>query len=75
MADKELKDKTLKCVGCGTEFLWSVREQEFFRQKKLMNEPKRCSPCRKKKQERYGQRPPTQPPIAQNEDHLLGHDE
>ena len=27
----DLSDKTLKCVGCGKEFVFSVGEQMYFR--------------------------------------------
>ena len=42
----EFKDKTLKCVDCGAEFIFTAREQEFYAEKGFQNEPKRCKPCR-----------------------------
>jgi len=42
----EFKDKTLKCVDCGAEFIFSARDQEFYAEKGFQNEPKRCKPCR-----------------------------
>jgi CxxC-x17-CxxC domain-containing protein len=39
-------DKSLKCVECGAEFVFSSGEQERFAQLGFTNEPKRCSPCR-----------------------------
>ncbi len=42
----ELKDKTIKCCDCGTEFVFTVKEQEFYAEKGFTNEPKRCKPCR-----------------------------
>lgn len=47
MAD--YKDKTIKCVDCGTEFIFSARDQEFYAEKGFTNEPKRCKPCRDKR--------------------------
>ena len=44
MAD--FKDKTIKCVDCGTEFVFTASEQEFYAEKGFTNEPKRCKPCR-----------------------------
>lgn len=41
----ELKDKTLICVDCGEEFIFSVGEQRYFISKGL-SIPKRCSECR-----------------------------
>ena len=35
------EDKTLKCVECGTEFVFSASEQEFYAEKGFTNEPKR----------------------------------
>ena len=46
-----MADKEIKCIGCGTTFTWSEREQELFRKRKLEHEPKRCIPCRAKKRE------------------------
>ena len=40
------EDKTLKCVECGNEFVFSASEQEFYAEKGFTNEPKRCSSCR-----------------------------
>lgn len=45
----EYKDKTIKCVDCGTEFVFTARDQEFYAEKGFTNEPKRCKPCRDKK--------------------------
>ena len=28
MAETEYKDKTIKCVDCGTEFVFTARDQE-----------------------------------------------
>jgi CxxC-x17-CxxC domain-containing protein len=40
------QDKTLSCRDCHQPFLFTASEQEFFVQKNLENEPKRCSNCR-----------------------------
>ena len=45
----EYKDKTIKCIDCGTEFIFTVRDQEFYHEKGFSNEPKRCKECREKK--------------------------
>lgn len=39
------EDKTLVCVECGKEFIFSAGEQKFYAEKQLMNEPKRCKAC------------------------------
>lgn len=38
-------DKTIKCIECAKVFIFSVKDQQFF---KTMNftEPKRCKPCK-----------------------------
>ncbi len=52
-----MEDKTLVCVDCGQEFIFTVGEQEFYKEKQLASEPKRCKACRdKKKQGRRGNR-------------------
>ena len=45
----EYTDKTIKCVDCGTEFVFTARDQEFYAEKGFTNEPKRCKACRDKK--------------------------
>ncbi len=40
------RDKTLQCRDCGREFVFTVREQEFYASKGLMNDPSRCPECR-----------------------------
>ena len=39
-------DKTLKCRECGSDFVFTAGEQEFYQQKGLMNQPGRCPSCR-----------------------------
>ncbi|HRI04758.1 MAG TPA: zinc-ribbon domain containing protein [Pyrinomonadaceae bacterium] len=40
------EDKTIQCVGCSDDFIWSAGEQLFYAQKDLLNPPKRCKPCK-----------------------------
>lgn len=40
------EDKTLSCRNCHQPFTFTAGEQEFFAQKSLVNEPKRCPDCR-----------------------------
>jgi hypothetical protein len=42
-----LNDKTITCVDCGQEFIFTVNEQEFYKEKGFDNEPKRCPDCRR----------------------------
>lgn len=50
------EDKTLVCIDCGTEFIFTAGEQEFYDTKGFTNEPKRCPDCRaaRKRQRRGG---------------------
>ena len=46
------QDETLKCEDCGSEFVFSVGEQEFYAEKGLTNKPKRCPDCRKARRQK-----------------------
>ena len=50
----EFQDKTLTCVDCGAEFVWTAGEQLFFADKNFKNEPKRCKACKAKRANRPG---------------------
>ena len=39
-------DRTLTCVDCGTEFIHSAADQEYYAQKGFVSDPKRCPSCR-----------------------------
>jgi CxxC-x17-CxxC domain-containing protein len=64
------QDRTLKCVECGSDFIFSADGQEYHASKGFMNDPKRCTTCRERRRaERgggggfsggYGSRPPRQ---------------
>ncbi|MGB6677393.1 MAG: zinc-ribbon domain containing protein [Terriglobales bacterium] len=45
----EFQDKMLKCVDCGTDFVFTSGEQLFFHDKQFRNEPKRCKTCKAKR--------------------------
>lgn len=45
----EIKDKEIICRECGSAFIWTAGEQEFFSDKGLVNIPTRCPICRKKR--------------------------
>jgi CxxC-x17-CxxC domain-containing protein len=40
------QDKTLTCVDCGEQFVFTASEQAFYAERGFTNEPKRCAPCR-----------------------------
>ena len=48
----EFQDRILRCVDCGTEFIWTAGEQQFFADKNFKNEPKRCKACKAKRASR-----------------------
>lgn len=48
-------DAIFKCVDCGTEFLFSAKEQHFWYEERRFyvdSYPKRCPDCRKKERAR-----------------------
>jgi CxxC-x17-CxxC domain-containing protein len=54
--EKYMSDKQLLCKDCGNTFVFTEREQEFYKEKQFQNEPQRCPACRaaKKQQIRTG---------------------
>jgi len=48
----EFQDKELTCENCRQEFTWDAGEQEFFREKGLTSELKRCQECRQANKQR-----------------------
>ncbi len=45
---EEKKDKLIVCKDCGKEFVFPVRDQEFYAEKGF-SEPARCKECRDKR--------------------------
>lgn len=46
-----MPDKTLSCKDCGSEFVFSEGEQEFYKEKGFENEPLRCPDCRRRRKQ------------------------
>ena len=42
-----MEDKKIVCKDCGKEFIFTVGEQEFYKEKGFENDPVRCTECRK----------------------------
>ncbi len=42
-----MPDKTIMCKDCGTEFVFTENEQNFYKEKGFENEPLRCADCRR----------------------------
>jgi len=49
-----IQDKSIQCSDCGSTFIFTAGEQEFFKTKGLTSEPKRCSPCRQANRQTRG---------------------
>src|SRR6185436_8674418 len=49
-------DKIITCRDCGTDFVFTSGEQEFYAQKGFTNEPTRCSSCRQQRKAGGGSR-------------------
>jgi CxxC-x17-CxxC domain-containing protein len=39
-------DRTLVCVDCGSPFVHTAADQEFYAQRQFSSDPKRCGTCR-----------------------------
>ena len=50
----EFQDRILKCVDCGSDFIFTAGEQLFFHDKQFKNEPKRCKGCKSKRMTALG---------------------
>ncbi|HMQ02707.1 MAG TPA: zinc-ribbon domain containing protein [Pyrinomonadaceae bacterium] len=50
--ESEFTDLQIKCGDCSKDFVWTAGEQAFFRDKNLLNPPKRCKECKQAKNER-----------------------
>ncbi|CAA9586986.1 MAG: hypothetical protein AVDCRST_MAG18-4026 [uncultured Thermomicrobiales bacterium] len=48
------QDRTLTCADCGQDFTWTAGEQEFYAQRGLTNEPRRCPDCRRARKSQQG---------------------
>jgi len=48
----DIEDTNITCIDCGKDFVWTVGEQIFFRDKGLQNPPKRCKECKQAKNNR-----------------------
>lgn len=50
----EFQDKTLACRDCSSSFVFTVGEQEFYKEKGFVNEPVRCGQCRNARKNSQG---------------------
>ena len=50
-----MPDKQIQCKECGKDFIFTQKEQDFYKEKEFKNEPQRCPECRtQRKQVRRG---------------------
>jgi CxxC-x17-CxxC domain-containing protein len=54
----EFVHRTLQCIDCGAEFVWTAEEQAFFADKNFKHDPKRCRACKTRQRERLAAGPP-----------------
>ena len=43
------KDEIIICKDCSKEFIFTIRDQEFYEKMGFTNKPVRCKECRDKK--------------------------
>jgi CxxC-x17-CxxC domain-containing protein len=53
----EYRDRVLKCMDCGAEFVFTAGEQLFYADKGFKNEPKRCRLCKAKRNQSLSGQP------------------
>lgn|GEM_PF-118086 len=46
IVESDKQDKIIACKDCGEEFIFTIREQDFYAQKGFTNDPTRCVACR-----------------------------
>lgn len=51
-----MNDRTLKCKDCGSDFVFTAGEQDFYKEKGFENEPTRCTGCRRAKKQQNNRR-------------------
>jgi CxxC-x17-CxxC domain-containing protein len=66
-----IEDKTIKCVECGDEFLFTVGEQEFYRDHGLTHPPTRCKRCREARKGRGDAAKPSPRRVAEGREHEM----
>ena len=69
----EFQDKVLKCIDCGSDFIFTAGEQLFFHDKQFKNEPKRCKACKGKRVAVLGAAPPQGQSLSLHQSRDPGH--
>lgn len=47
-------DMNITCRDCGTSFVWTASEQEFYQSRGFENQPVRCRDCRNRRKAERG---------------------
>lgn len=68
-----MEDKKFTCCDCKKEFVWTTKEQQFFKDNKIDKEPVRCRECAiilrdKRKKEAEKEKDKQAPPLAATPD-------
>ena len=45
------QDKTLTCTECGADFVFTIKDQQYYSERGFVA-PKRCKPCREAKKQK-----------------------
>ena len=48
----EFQDRSITCIDCHQDFVFTAGEQEFYDRKGFKEMPKRCKPCREARKSR-----------------------
>jgi CxxC-x17-CxxC domain-containing protein len=48
----EFQDRSIQCIDCHQDFVFTAGEQEFYERKGFKELPKRCKPCREARKAR-----------------------
>ncbi|GKX68295.1 zinc-ribbon domain-containing protein [Inconstantimicrobium mannanitabidum] len=51
-----MEDRNIVCKDCGNEFVFTVGEQEFYKEKGFENDPVRCPDCRRARKQQMNKR-------------------
>ena len=56
MEECKMEDKKIICKDCGNKFVFTVGEQEFYKEKGFDNDPVRCADCRRARKQQNNRR-------------------
>jgi CxxC-x17-CxxC domain-containing protein len=68
----DFQDRTLQCLDCKNDFVFTAGEQSFYERKGFREIPKRCKPCRDARKSRRGPRDDAQDGYGNGYGHSSG---